>query len=62
MNDNLQEISTEEKNIKIKQAAKMMGKSEQFVRIRIATKQTPIWYRRQIKYTMDISYITTTLL
>jgi len=38
MNENIPEISTEEKNIKIKQAAKMMGKSEQYVRIRITTK------------------------
>lgn len=62
MNGISQATTVNEKNITIKKAAELMGKSEQFVRIGLRNNRLPFRYRRKIKYTMDLLYFTTTLL
>lgn len=44
MNENNLEIQTKEKNITIKKAAQMMGKSEQFIRIGLRNQRLPFRY------------------
>ena len=41
MNESNAEVTTEEKNITIKKAAQMMGKSEQFIRIGLRNQRLP---------------------
>jgi len=44
MNEDNQETESKEKNITIKKAAQMMGKSEQFIRIGLRNKRFPFRY------------------
>lgn len=44
MNETNLEIETKEKNITIKKASQMMGKSEQFIRIGLRNKRLPFRY------------------
>ena len=62
MENNVAEVITKEKNITIKKAAEMMGKSEQYVRIGLRNNRLPFRIGSKVKYTMDIPYITATIL